>query len=86
MELEPILRSIIKAVVHPLKSGTKLEIALKAKLTKKELKLLKMLALKEEPSIIKTTLKFDDKELERVEKNLLKKLNQEQTKQAIYDI
>lgn len=85
MALELTLRSLIKTVVHPLKSGSVLEIALKAKLTKKEFKLLKLLALKKDASSIKAALKFDKQELERVESNLIKKLNQEKTKQALYN-
>ena len=84
MSYEIILNELISKLVHPIKSGLELELALKAKLTKKEYKLLKLIALKEDKSTILEKLKFDEQEFTRVEKNLVKKLNQEKTKQALY--
>jgi DNA-binding CsgD family transcriptional regulator len=86
LSYEIILNELISKLVHPLKQDTALELALKAKLTKKELKLLKLLAQKATKESIKQELKFDQEELDRVERNLVKKLNQEKTKQAIYNI
>lgn len=86
MSYEIILNELISKLVHPLKQDTALELALKAKLTKKELKLLKLLAQKATKESIKQELKFDQEELDRIERNLVKKLNQEKTKQAIYNI
>ncbi len=79
MNYEPILNNIISAVSHPLKSGLDLELALKAKLTKKEFKLLKNMV---EP----IELSFGEDEIKRVETNLKKKLNQERVKQELYAI
>jgi len=86
LSYEIILNELISKLVHPLKQDTALELALKAKLTKKELKLLKLLAQKATKESIKQELKFDQEELDRIERNLVKKLNQEKTKQAIYNI
>jgi len=82
MNYEPILNKLIKKVSHQFKSGEELEAALKAKLTKKEFKVLKNLASNEP----KELLKLDEPEYKRVEQNLKKKLNQEKVKQAIYFI
>jgi len=86
LSYEIILNELISKLVHPLKSGLELELVLKAKLTKKEYKLLKLIVLKEDKSTIQKKLKFDEQEFIRVEKNLIKKLNQEKTKQALYNI
>ncbi len=81
MSYEKILNELISNISHPLKSGKELELALKAKLTKKELKLLKAM---NENSIDKLT--FSSDELDRVNSNLIKKLNQEKVKQALYKL
>jgi len=86
MNYEPILNQLIIAIVHPLKSGLELELSLKAKLTKKELKLLKFLAKETNKNKIKEQLSFSDDEYKRVESNLIKKLNQEKIKQVLYNI
>jgi len=86
LSYEIILNELISKLSYPLKSGLDLELALKAKLTKKELKLLKALrdGLKKEQILEK--LNFDEQEFSRVYSNLIKKLNQEKTKQALYNI
>ena len=86
MSYEIILNELISKLSYPLKSGLDLELALKAKLTKKELKLLKALrdGLKKEQILEK--LNFDEQEFSRIYSNLIKKLNQEKTKQALYNI
>ena len=86
LSYEIILNELISKLVHPLKQDKELEFALKAKLTKKEYKLLKLIAINSDKESIKQELKFNQEELDRVEKNLIKKLNQEKTKQAIYNI
>ena len=86
MNYEDILKKLINKIIHPLKSGLDLELALKAKLTKKEFKLLKLLAQNSNQKEVLKELKFSEGEFERVEKNLIKKLNQEKIKQAIYNI
>jgi hypothetical protein len=86
MSYEIILNELILNISHPLKSGKELEIALKAKLTKKELKLLKALSYNLSENEIKTTLNFDNEQYQRVYNKLVKKLNQEKIKQAIYNI
>jgi len=84
LSYEIILNELISKISHPLKSGLDLELALKAKLTKKEFKLLKLIVLKSDKESIKEQLKFNEQEFIRVEGNLIKKLNQEKTKQALY--
>ena len=86
MKLQNELRKHIKAVVHPLKSGQELELALKAKLTKKELKLLKAWANELEQSEILTSLKLSQQDYENLSQKLIKKINQEKVKQALYNL
>ncbi len=73
----------IKKLSSPLKEGKELELALKAKLTKKELKLLKALAT-ECVDELQHKLSLDDKSLKELHLKLTKKLNYEKTKQALY--
>ncbi len=86
MNFDKVLNELINNISHPLKSGKELELALKAKLTKKEFKLLKLKSEKLDNNTIKEKLKFDNQELERVDKNLIKKINQERVKQEFYNI
>ena len=86
MNLQNELRKHIKVVVHPLKEGLELELALKAKLTKKELKLLKAWAKDEQQSEIKKNLKLTSQDYEILSSKLTKKLNQEKVKQALYNL
>ena len=83
MDLQEELKKHIKAISHPLKSGLDLELALKAKLTKKELKLLKLWAQNAPKEQILNSLNLEDEAL--LSQKLIKKLNQEKTKQALYD-
>ncbi|HHH20739.1 MAG TPA: hypothetical protein ENK87_02315 [Nitratifractor sp.] len=85
MDLEQTLTSLIKNINYPFKETKELEAALKKRLTKKEFKLLKELTLTPDEALIKEHLDFDNTELERVKSNLSKKLNQEQTKQLLYN-
>jgi hypothetical protein len=73
----------IKKLVNPLKEGDALKEALKLKLTKKELKLLKAWADGSDLDTLKTQLNLDDKRYGELSSKLIKKLNQEKTKQAI---
>jgi len=73
----------IKKLVHPLKEGEELLLALKAKLTKKELKLLKAWAESTSIEEIQTKLNLNETQYGELSAKLVKKLNQEKTKQAI---
>ena len=86
MSYEIILNELISNISHPLKSGLELELALKAKLTKKELKLLKALSSGLSKEDIQKELNFSEQEFLRVNSNLVKKLNQERVKQALYNL
>ena len=81
--LEETLRTHINKLVHPLKEDDELRMALKAKLTKKELKLLQAWADEADLDALKTKLKLDETRYEELSSKLVKKLNQEKTKQAI---
>jgi hypothetical protein len=73
----------IKKLVNPLKEGDELKEALKLKLTKKELKLLKAWAEGSDLDALKTQLNLNDERYGELSSKLIKKLNQEKTKQAI---
>ena len=73
----------IKKLVHPLKEEEELLAALKAKLTKKELKLLKAWTEGTGIEEIQTKLNLDETQYGELSAKLIKKLNQEKTKQAI---
>ena len=73
----------IKKLVNPLKNGDELLECLKQKLTKKELKLLKAWAEGTDVSEIQTLLQLNETRYGELSSNLIKKLNQEKTKQAI---
>ncbi len=81
--LEETLKQHIKKLVHPLKEEHELKMALKAKLTKKELKLLEAWADNADLDTLKTKLKLDETRYRELSDKLVKKLNQEKTKQAI---
>ena len=82
---EETLKALIKVSNHPFKEPQELEMALRKRLTKKEFKLLRELASDTPKEEIAKKLNFDTQEFERVEQNLIKKLNQEQTKQLLYN-
>jgi len=73
----------IHKLVNPLKEGDDLKEALKLKLTKKELKLLKAWAEGSDIEALKKQLNLDDERYTELSSKLIKKLNQEKTKQAI---
>ena len=86
MNLQNELRKHIKAVVHPLKDGQELELALKAKLTKRELKLLKAWSDGLDQNEISISLKLSQEDYDNLSQKLIKKINQEKVKQALYNI
>ena len=73
----------IKKLVHPLKEEDELKEVLKLKLTKKEFKLLKAWAENIDIDKLQTKLSLDEKRYQELSVKLIKKLNQEKTKQAI---
>ena len=73
----------INKLVNPLKSGEALLQVLKLKLTKKELKLLSTWADGSDIEHLKTQLHLDDERYAELSTKLIKKLNQEKTKQEI---
>ena len=73
----------IKKLVNPLKSEEALLEALKLKLTKKELKLLKAWSEGADIEAVRKQLSLDEKRYGEFSAKLIKKLNQEKTKQAI---
>lgn len=73
----------IKKLVNPLKDEDELLEALKVKLTKKELKLLKAWAQETSVQEIQTKLSLDEERYGELSSKLIKKLNQEKIKQAI---
>ena len=73
----------IKKLIHPLKEESDLYIILKAKLTKKELKLLQAWSEEMKDTDIQEKLKVDKERYKSLSDNLIKKLNQEKIKQAI---
>jgi len=81
--LEETLKQHIKKLVHPLKEESELRMALKAKLTKKELKLLEAWTDNADLDTLRTKLKLDEARYKELSEKLVKKLNQEKTKQAI---
>jgi len=73
----------IKKLIHPLKDEDALKEALKLKLTKKELKLLKAWAEGADIEALKKKLNLDDEKYKEYSTKLIKKLNQEKIKQVI---
>jgi hypothetical protein len=83
MELQDILKKLINKIEYNLKSSKELELALKAKLTKKELKLLKAMA-NNEVNLLKDKLNLNEESLKILEQKLIKKLNRNKVKQFLY--
>jgi len=81
--LQQEIEKHIKKLVNPLKEETELLAALKIKLTKKELKLLKAWAEENTEAEIRTMLNLDEEHYIELSAKLIKKLNQEKIKQAI---
>jgi len=73
----------IKKLIHPLKDEDALKEALKLKLTKKELKLLKAWAEGADIEALKKKLNLGDEKYKEYSTKLIKKLNQEKIKQVI---
>ena len=73
----------IKKLVNPLKDEDALKEALKLKLTKKELKLLKAWSEGTDIVEVQKDLNLDEERYGELSGKLIKKLNQEKTKQAI---
>lgn len=73
----------IKKLINPLKEEDELLKALKAKLTKKELKLLKEWAKESKKQKIQEDLHIDEERYIELSTKVIKKLNQERIKQAI---
>ena len=73
----------IKKLVNPLKEEEELLESLKIKLTKKELKLLKLWAEDYAVVEIQKDLSFDETRYNDLSQKLIKKLNQEKIKQVI---
>ena len=73
----------IKKLVNPLKEGEDLKEALKLKLTKKELKLLKSWSDGTDIEALQKQLNLDEERYGELSGKLIKKLNQEKIKQAI---
>ncbi len=84
MQIEETLKTLIKHINYPFKEPKELEMALRKRLTKKEFKLFRELASNTPKEEIAQKLNFDAIEFARVEQNLIKKLNLEQTKQLLY--
>lgn len=73
----------IKKLVNPLRAPDELLEALKLKLTKKELKLLKSWAEDKAQKEIEESLHLDEERYAQLSTKLIKKLNQEKIKQAM---
>jgi len=73
----------INKLINPLKEGDELKEALKLKLTKKELKLLKAWAEGTNIEEVQKDLNLDEERYAELSTKLIKKLNQEKIKQAI---
>lgn len=73
----------IKKLANPLKEPEELLEALKLKLTKKELKLLKSWADETPVEDLRTQLSLDEERYGELSTKLIKKLNQEKIKQAM---
>ena len=85
MEIKNKVLELVDKLSFEIKDGKELDLALKHKLTKKELKLLKALAFNENLDELKDKLKIDDNRLKDIKERLIKKLNNETFKQEIYE-
>jgi len=84
MYLQAELKKHIKKLSFSLKSGKELELALKAKLTKKELKMLKALAQNSTQNL-KKQLNLNENDFKALFDKMVKKINQEKVKQELYE-
>ena len=83
MNLKDTTLELIKKPTFELKDGKELELSLKARLTKKEFKLLKAIATNEVDSL-QAKLNLTALELNSLKQKLIKKLNYEKTKDSLY--
>ena len=83
--MQELLKKFIRKVSFPLKEGKELELALKAKLTKKEFKLFKELAFNMDKDSLCKKLNLTHQEYETIYNKMKKKLNLERIKQALYE-
>jgi len=83
MNLKDTTLELIKKPTFELKDGKELELSLKARLTKKEFKLLKAIATNEVDSL-QAKLNLTALELNNLKQKLIKKLNYEKTKDSLY--
>jgi hypothetical protein len=81
--LQNELKKHINKLVRPLQDEDELRVTLKAKLTKKEFKLLECWAKDEDIEALKLKLHLDDDKYQELSSKLVKKLNQEKIKQQI---
>jgi hypothetical protein len=79
------LTGIIRKLVAPLKEEDALNSVLKARLTKREYKLLHAWSDATDIADIKSKLKLDEASYETLSQKLIKKLNQEKLKQELCD-
>lgn len=77
------LQTHIKIVIKPLKAEEELIPVLRKRLTKKEYKLLLMMATQTPPATICEKLNIDQEACELLKNKLIKKLNQEKLKQEL---
>jgi tRNA G18 (ribose-2'-O)-methylase SpoU len=82
-KIENEIKKHIKKLTTPLKQDNELKLALKAKLTKKEYKLLECWANECDIDELKAKLHLDNDKYHELTSKLIKKLNQEKTKQEI---
>jgi hypothetical protein len=82
-QIQNEIKKHINKLIHPLKSGDELKLTLKAKLTKKEYKLLSCWANEDNIDELKSRLHLDDNKYDELSQKLIKKLNQEKFKQEI---
>ena len=84
--LQNEVKKHIKTLVYPLKEENELKFALKTKLTKKEFKILQAWATNSDIEALKKKLNLDEERYNNLSAKLIKKLNQEKTKQALYHL
>jgi predicted XRE-type DNA-binding protein len=85
MSLQQEITKHIHKVTSPLKEESELRLVLKAKLTKKELKLLESWSHQVSQEEIMEKLHIDSERYEQMKQHLVKKLNQEKLKQHLYN-
>ena len=83
--MENIIKTHIRKLVGVLKEPEALQQVLKARLTKREYKLLAAWAEGSEETEISSKLKLDSEQYSVLSEKLIKKLNQEKLKQELVD-